>query len=428
MSEVALIKKVKSLSWEVWLYRKYPFLVPYLMVKNGSKEAFATQGIKGEFPVILYDSHYWYTCQEMLNTAGKEAEKYLKEKDIITLTGQCEVLYKKAKKGITKLLENKSLTPLEQYEKVIDLISPINVYVWVAHAAEEYYHNYLLKATKGIIPKDQADKFIGDIGFPSKKNAISLMEDDMRSGVSIKELQHRYAWMKTRSTGGFGKGYTIAELKKLKNQVLGKKEERHFAVKVPKKLVKVVKQVQELVYLRTLRTDVLFELYYLAAPIFHKVEKQLNIKRVEDYLPGDIIQAKIPKNPHYDAVMKYYNDIVVGQSIISPTAVSGREVRGVVAWTGKVFGNVRIVLHAKDATKVKRGDILVTNMTNPSYIAAMHKARAFVTDEGGITCHAAIIAREMKKPCIIGTKVATKIFKDGDRVEVDANKGIVKKL
>ena len=61
-----------------------------------------------------------------------------------------------------------------------------------------------------------------------------------------------------------------------------------------------------------------------------------------------------------------------------------------------------------------------------NFIGAMEKAAAFVTDEGGITCHAAIIAREMKKPCIIGTKNATKVLKDGDIVEVDANTGIVK--
>ena len=59
---------------------------------------------------------------------------------------------------------------------------------------------------------------------------------------------------------------------------------------------------------------------------------------------------------------------------------------------------------------------------------AMEKAAAFVTDEGGITCHAAIVAREMKKPCIIGTKIATKVLKDGDLVEVDAEKGIVRIL
>jgi len=72
--------------------------------------------------------------------------------------------------------------------------------------------------------------------------------------------------------------------------------------------------------------------------------------------------------------------------------------------------------------------ILVTPMTQPELISFMKNAAAFVTDEGGITCHAAIIAREMNKPCIIGTKVATQVLNDGDEVEVDANKGVVKIL
>ena len=58
----------------------------------------------------------------------------------------------------------------------------------------------------------------------------------------------------------------------------------------------------------------------------------------------------------------------------------------------------------------------------------MKKASAFITDEGGITCHASIMAREMKKPCIIGTKIATQVLKDGDLVEVDAQRGIVRIL
>ena len=67
-------------------------------------------------------------------------------------------------------------------------------------------------------------------------------------------------------------------------------------------------------------------------------------------------------------------------------------------------------------------------MIKPDYLSAMKKAVAFVTDEGGITCHAAIVARELNKPCIIGTKIATKVLKDGDEVEVDADKGVVKIL
>jgi len=58
----------------------------------------------------------------------------------------------------------------------------------------------------------------------------------------------------------------------------------------------------------------------------------------------------------------------------------------------------------------------------------MKKAGAIVTDEGGITCHAAIVSRELGIPCVVGTKIVTKVFKDGDLVEVDANKGLVKKV
>ncbi|MBU3965123.1 hypothetical protein KKA96_01965, partial [Patescibacteria group bacterium] len=65
-------------------------------------------------------------------------------------------------------------------------------------------------------------------------------------------------------------------------------------------------------------------------------------------------------------------------------------------------------------------------MTRPEHLMGMKKAGAIITDDGGITCHAAIIARELGIPCIIGTKIATKVLKDGDLAEVDADKGVVK--
>lgn len=104
------------------------------------------------------------------------------------------------------------------------------------------------------------------------------------------------------------------------------------------------------------------------------------------------------------------------------------EFSGQVACVGKVVGRVRIVNVPADIDKVEQGDILVSIATNPDILPAMKKAVAFVTEQGGITSHAAIVAREMKKPCIIGTKIATKVLKDGDLVEVDAESGIVKIL
>ncbi|MBP9701421.1 MAG: hypothetical protein KBD47_00375 [Candidatus Pacebacteria bacterium] len=104
----------------------------------------------------------------------------------------------------------------------------------------------------------------------------------------------------------------------------------------------------------------------------------------------------------------------------------GSEIKGAIAFKGKVTGRAKIILSPKDSYKIEKGDILVATMSTPDFLPAMQRAGAFVTDIGGITSHAAIVAREMKKPCIIGTKIATKVLKDGDLVEVDAEKGIVK--
>jgi phosphoenolpyruvate synthase/pyruvate phosphate dikinase len=102
---------------------------------------------------------------------------------------------------------------------------------------------------------------------------------------------------------------------------------------------------------------------------------------------------------------------------------------GQIGAPGKVSGRVRIVRDlAHDLSFFSNGNILVTGMTRPEFVPLMKRSLAIITDEGGITCHAAIIAREMKKPCIIGTKIATQVLKDGDLVEVDANNGVVKIL
>ena len=74
------------------------------------------------------------------------------------------------------------------------------------------------------------------------------------------------------------------------------------------------------------------------------------------------------------------------------------------------------------------GDVLITSMTTPDFVPLMQKACAIVTDIGGLLCHAVIMSRELGKPCVIGTKIATQVFKDGDMVEVDADKGVVRRI
>ena len=108
--------------------------------------------------------------------------------------------------------------------------------------------------------------------------------------------------------------------------------------------------------------------------------------------------------------------------------LSVEELKGTPACLGKAEGKVKLVFSQKDNGKVEAGDILVSQSTNPTMLPAMKKAAAIVTDQGGITCHAAIVSRELGIPCVIGTNVATKVFKDGEKVFVDANHGMIRRL
>src|SRR3989338_7866678 len=100
--------------------------------------------------------------------------------------------------------------------------------------------------------------------------------------------------------------------------------------------------------------------------------------------------------------------------------------KGLCANVGTVRGPVKVCKSATEIAKVQTGDILVAVMTRPDYVVGMKKAAAIVTNEGGITSHAAIVSRELGIPCVIGTKIAMNVLEDGQTVEVDADKWIVR--
>lgn len=101
---------------------------------------------------------------------------------------------------------------------------------------------------------------------------------------------------------------------------------------------------------------------------------------------------------------------------------------GQVASQGYAQVIARVVLGTEDFSKFNEGEILVTGMTRPEFVPLMKKSAAIVTNEGGVTCHAAIVSRELAKPCIIGTRNATDLIHDGDLIEVRANHGTVRIL
>ncbi|MBI5466231.1 MAG: hypothetical protein HY974_03005, partial [Candidatus Kerfeldbacteria bacterium] len=105
-----------------------------------------------------------------------------------------------------------------------------------------------------------------------------------------------------------------------------------------------------------------------------------------------------------------------------------KSLKGLPASPGKVVGQASIILNISHIPKFKKGTILVAPFTNVNYLPIMRQAKAILTETGGLTSHAAIVARELNKPCVVGVKNLISSLCDGDMVEIDANKGVIRKL
>ena len=138
-------------------------------------------------------------------------------------------------------------------------------------------------------------------------------------------------------------------------------------------------------------------------------------------------------NDELGAVTGLFDEVAAEliQHFQSPVATPGESVqqlKGNCACRGTARGVVKIINRVEDLPKMERGDILVSRATSPSLVPAMKKAAAILTDEGGLTCHAAIVSRELNIPCVVGLKTVTQAFQDGDLLEVDATKGLVRRI
>ncbi len=131
--------------------------------------------------------------------------------------------------------------------------------------------------------------------------------------------------------------------------------------------------------------------------------------------------------PEGVTVYDYEDSKILDKEIEAQSAVGTvNDIYGTVANMGKVRATVKVLSGPEDFDKMNFGDILVTSMTRPEFLPVMRKAGAIITDEGGLTCHAAIVSREFDIPCMVGTKIATRVLEDGMIVEVNANHGFVK--
>ncbi|MES2409484.1 MAG: PEP-utilizing enzyme [Patescibacteria group bacterium] len=159
---------------------------------------------------------------------------------------------------------------------------------------------------------------------------------------------------------------------------------------------------------------------------------KLQRQDIIEYIEVIVREAKKLKNKELiKRTDKFAKDILERQKVaktVQKNTVRDGFLKGEVVFKGKIKGIVQLIKDVEKNSKLKFTEIVVTPRISPKILPSISKAKAWVVDEGGKLSHAAVVARELKKPCVIGTKIATKILKDGDLVEVDAEKGIVRIL
>lgn len=213
--------------------------------------------------------------------------------------------------------------------------------------------------------------------------------------------------------------------------------------------------VERLAFLRTHRAEVINKAIWIIRPLLTAIGHHLgaDYSEVVHLFPDEIVAALRTRAPPLEvararrlgcgtallddefhlldgpqAIEAFKRMVNLPGAVSSGLSDAGRTplLRGVVACPGKARGRARLVWTKDDGAKVLAGDILITVMTYPNLVASMQRAAAIVTDDGGLLSHAAVTARELEKPCLIDTRRATEIFRDGDLVEVDCDAGFIR--
>lgn len=244
------------------------------------------------------------------------------------------------------------------------------------------------------------------------------------------------------------------EIKKIKEEQDQRKIELQKTLKKIKAsahLKNFVEILQSYMYLRTYRKNIISKAHFQHLPLIKEIARRMNAKdnfglisyqEMSDFLTKG---KKLPKHimnkrkqgwaviaesgfveviSGKEEVLEVMERFQIGMLPVAPH--SHTVIKGSPACQGNVIGTVRIVKDKSEFAKIKQGDILVTQMTTPDFVPLLNKIIGIITDEGGVTCHAAIISREYGLPCVVGTGNATKVIQDGDQVELNAYTGVIK--
>ncbi len=404
----------------------------------------------------------WLIIKKKIAADSRYLEKIKgKQKNIIK---KCEKAFKQiGNLDLKKINQSDLINLLRQTDKaftdsltIAHIIEPISIQI------EKEFKNELLKTVGPVKEFNQYYSLLttpGELSFFSQEEkelrALAGLPLDKRKRALIRHC-HKYFWLRNSYAGpkylneddfikrlkGFKKEKRVNNIGR-KNILIKKLKLKHSL----KEKIKIIdfasvwqderkadilrgitylgKVVDELARRTRVRRDLL---YYLGC------REILNIKSLEDI--KSFKEKLIARQRNTFILMQSEKEIIslpedsqrillLKQKLIKKQSKQNGAIHGSIANTGTAVGRVSICRGIESLSKVRQGDVLVTSMTRPEFMPALKKAVAVITDEGGITCHAAIVARELNIPAVIGTKIATKILRDGMMVEVKGNHGIV---
>ncbi len=240
----------------------------------------------------------------------------------------------------------------------------------------------------------------------------------------------------------------LAKKIKLEQEETSKKQKKLIkSLKIDLKHQKLFEVAKGFVFTKGYRKDAMFHGFWCLEFLHREFAKRTNLalKQVRYIYPWEYKKTMVQKekwsaelNKRWDHHLSYSekgkHKVLSGEKakrFVNSLNFEEKKVRktrkleGDCASPGKVRGVVVIINTPAENKKIEKADVLVSSMTNPELMPAIRKAKAIVTDIGGLTCHAAIVSREFGIPCIIGTKIASQVLKDGSIVEVDATHGVV---
>ncbi len=239
----------------------------------------------------------------------------------------------------------------------------------------------------------------------------------------------------------------VQEIEEKQKKIQEKQSEYIKKYAIPEQTQKFAEIAQDIVYLKYFRKGIFAESYYCVEFLLKEIGERLEITldevramfdwEVEEALKQGMSEEKkkeIRSREEFCAFVSYGGKCYpltkteaekIKKENLTKEEIT-TEIKGQVACSGNVKGEVCIVNTVEDMEKMKEGMILVSIMTHPNLFSAMKSAGGIITDIGGLSCHAAIVARELQIPCIVGTKQASKILQDGMHVELDTNTGTIK--